>query len=338
MNGFRAKRVLITGGAGFIGSHLTDRLLADGFAVTVLDDFSSGRRENLCDASRDGDFRLIEGSVLDRHSLETAIEGCTRVYHLTVQCVRRSLGTPIDNHEINATGTLMTLEAARRARVERFIYCSCSEVYGNCGDEWLNEEKSQCAPVTVYGAAKLAGEFYTKAYWRTYGLPTIVVRPFNSYGPREHESGDLAEVVPRFLVRVLNGLPPRIFGTGENGRDLTYVTQTARGLALAADCDALIGRTVNIAFGKMVTIAEVAKTIKQQCGRDDLVPLHIGPRPGDVIALQADTRLAHELLGFHAATDFESGIARYFEWFKAHHKDSSSLVESELCNWYMPPV
>src|SRR5260370_17024883 len=162
MNGFRAKRVLITGGAGFMGSDLTDRLLADGFAVTVLDDFSSGRRENLCDASRDGDFRLIEGSVLDRHSLETAIEGCTRVYHLTVQCVRRSLGTPIDNHEINATGTLMTLDAARRATLERFIYSSSSDSYDNCADEWLNEEKPQCAPWTVYGPAKPPGQSYTQ--------------------------------------------------------------------------------------------------------------------------------------------------------------------------------
>src|SRR5260370_21784556 len=129
----------------------------------------------------------------------------------------------------------MTLEAARRARVDSFICCASYEVYGNCGEEWINEEKSQCARVTVYGAGKLAGEFYTKAYWRTYGLPTIVVRPFNSYGPREHESGDLAEVVPRFLVRGLNGLPPVIFGTGDNGRDFTYVTETARRLALAAD-------------------------------------------------------------------------------------------------------
>ena len=246
-------KVLITGGAGFIGSHLADRLMAEGCAVTVLDDFSSGRPENLAHADN-RQLRIIEGSVLDATAVERAIDGCDRVYHLAVQCVRRSLGNPIENHEVNATGTLRVLEAARRHRVRRFVYCSSSEVYGNCGVERLTEE-ALCAPVTVYGAAKLAGEHYTNAYWQTYGLPAIVVRPFNAYGPRAHESGDLAEVIPRFIIRILNNLPPVIFGGGDNGRDFTYVTDTARGIALAADCDALLGRTVNIARGKMITIA-----------------------------------------------------------------------------------
>ncbi len=180
-------RALVTGGAGFIGSHLVDRLLDEGRAVTVLDDFSSGRRENLADAEKRR-VRVIEGSVLDPAAVERAVDGCDRVYHLAVQCVRRSLGSPMENHEINATGTLRMLEAARRFKVQRFIYCSSSEVYGNGGAELLTED-TLCAPVTVYGAAKLAGELYAKAYWQTYGMPTIVVRPFNAYGPRAHEFG-----------------------------------------------------------------------------------------------------------------------------------------------------
>ena len=191
-------RVLITGGAGFIGSHLVDHLMTNGNAVTVLDDFSSGKWENLAHANSNR-LRVIEGSVLDPKSIDRAIAGCDRVYHLAVQCVRRSLGKPIENHQINATGTLMVLEAARRHEVQRFIYCSSSEVYGDAGVEWLNED-TLCAPVTVYGAAKLAGEHYAKAYWQTYGLPCIVVRPFNAYGPRAHETGDLAEVIPRFMI------------------------------------------------------------------------------------------------------------------------------------------
>jgi UDP-glucose 4-epimerase len=261
------RRCLVTGGAGFIGSHLVDRLVAESWGVTVLDDFSTGTRANLSEAQSRGDLRIVRGSVLDPPAIEAAMAGSDVVFHLAVQCVRRSLGDPLHNHQVNAAGTLNVLEAARRRRVRRFIYCSSSEVYGNCGCEPLVETTTVCEPATVYGAAKLAGEHYAKAYWQTYGLPTIVVRPFNTYGPREHTSGDLAEVIPRFVIRVLNGLPPVIFGTGENGRDFTYVTETARGIALAAGCDALIGRAVNIAYGEMVTVRQVAEATARLCGR-----------------------------------------------------------------------
>jgi UDP-glucose 4-epimerase len=327
---------LITGGAGFIGSHLADRLLADGWRVSILDDFSSGRPENLEEAQRSGQIRIIRGSVLDRFAVDRAIEGCDRIYHLAVQCVRRSLGSPIENHEVNATGTLVVLEAARRHKVARFIYCSSSEVYGNSDTEWMNEGTTPCNPVTVYGAAKLAGEYYAKAYWQTYGLPIIVIRPFNSYGPREHERGDLAEVIPRFVIRVLNGLPPVIFGTGQNSRDFTYVVETASGIAMAANCDALLGGTVNIAYGRTVTINQVAETVAKLCGRPDIRPHYVGPRPSDVRALQADTRLARETLGFRAEVDFDQGMQRYIDWFRAQHNDVAALVEDEVRNWRMP--
>lgn len=327
---------LVTGGAGFIGSHLVDRLLADGDAVTVLDDFSSGSRVNLVEASRGGELRIVEGSVLDRAAIEVAMRGCGRVFHLAVQCVRRSLGQPVANHDVNATGTLLVLEEARRQRIDRFVYCSSSEVYGNSGDPRLSEEISHCKPVTVYGAAKLAGENYTSAYHQTYGLSAIVVRPFNSYGPREHSQGDLAEVIPRFVIRVLSGQPPVIFGDGTNGRDFTYVTETARGIALAAHSDALVGRTVNLAYGKMVTIREVAHAVAHACGRPDLEPVFFEPRPGDVMALQADTTLAREALGFVAAIDFGEGLRRYVEWFRQHHPDPANLLEAEVRNWHLP--
>jgi UDP-glucose 4-epimerase len=327
------KRVLVTGGAGFIGSHLVDWLVAHGHAVTVLDDFSTGRRDNLGDAERQGDVRVVEGSVLDPAILDAAMADCARVFHLAVQCVRRSLKRPVENHAINATGTLLTLEAARRARVERFVYCSSSEVYGNCGGERLNEAEAQCAPVTVYGAAKLAGELYAKAYFQTYGLPAIVVRPFNAYGPREHETGDLAEVIPRFLIRLLNRQPPIVFGTGTNGRDFTYVTEIAHGLALAGDCEALIGRIVNLARGEMVTIGELAAATARACGCPDVRPVHIEARPGDVIALQADTSLAQRLLGFRACVDLSEGLERYLTWFRANHNDVAALLEADPRNW-----
>jgi UDP-glucose 4-epimerase len=329
-------RALVTGGAGFIGSHLADQLIAEGHSVTVLDDFSTGCRENLSTADENPLLRVIDGSILDQSAVERAIEGCDIVYHLAVQCVRRSLENPIGNHDVNSTGTLMVLEAARRHKVQRFIYCSSSEVYGNCGVEWLSEETTLCVPATVYGAAKLAGEHYARAYWETYRLPSVVVRPFNAYGPRAHETGDLAEVIPRFLIRVLNGLPPVIFGSGANGRDFTYVTDTARGIAIAGRSESLVGRTVNIACGRMITIAEVAQMIADRCERPELRPITIEPRPGDVLRLQADTRVAQEVIGFQPLLDFDEGLRRYITWFRARHNDVSALREDDVRNWRMP--
>jgi UDP-glucose 4-epimerase len=328
-------RVLITGGAGFIGSHLVDHLLAVGEAVTVLDDFSTGSADNLREATATGRLRLVQGSVLDSDTIASAIEQCDRVFHMAVQCVRRSLGAPIENHEINATGTLLLLEAARKAGISRFIYCSSSEVYGSVSTGLLDED-TLCRPVTVYGAAKLAGELYTDAYHQTYGLPTVIVRPFNAYGPRAHEQGDLAEVVPRFIIRCLNGLPPVVFGDGSNGRDFTYVSEVARGLALAGQTDKLVGSRVNIAYGQMISVQQVAAEIIEAVGRNDLAIDHVAGRPGDVHVLSADTSRARTQLGYRAEIDFKQGLRRYIDWFRGRHPDPSRLIEAEVVNWSMP--
>lgn len=329
-------RSLVTGGAGFIGSHLVERLVAENHSVTVLDDFSTGTLANLSGPLSRGEVHIVRGSILDPRAVDEAITGCDFVFHLAVQCVRRSLSQPLQNHEINATGTLNVVEAARRRRVHRFVYCSSSEVYGNCGEGHLKEASAVCQPTTVYGAAKLAGEHYARVYWQTYGLPTIVVRPFNAYGPREHMTGDLGEVIPRFVVRVLSGLPPVIFGTGQNGRDFTYVTETVRGIALAAQCDALIGGVVNIAYGEVVTVLQLAHAIARLCGRSDLVPAFVEPRPGDVRTLLADTRLARETLGFAAEIDFEQGLRRYIDWFRSNHPNPIDVLEDGIRNWRLP--
>ncbi len=330
------RRSLVTGGAGFIGSHLVDSLVADGIAVTILDDFSTGDHGNLAEAAARGDVRIVEGSVLDADAVALAMQDCGTVYHLAVECVRRSLSQPLRNHEVNATGTLQVLEAARRAKVDRVLYCSSSEVYGNASDKVLPEDTTVCEPVTVYGAAKLAGEYYAKAYLRTYGLPVVIARPFNSYGPREHDQGDIAEVIPRFVIRVLNGMPPVVFGDGTAGRDFTYVTETADALKRLAMHPGAVGRVVNLAFGRMVTIAEVAQAVCVACGKPGLRPEFAKPRPGDVHRLHADTRQARELLGFAAAIDFERGLALYVEWFRRRHLDPSRLLEAETVNWRMP--
>ena len=276
--------------------------------------------------------------MTDRAAVAEAIRGCSRVFHLATQCVRRSIGNPFQSHEVNATGSLTVLEAARQRGVERFVFCSSSEVYGNSGAGPLTEDGSVCEPMTVYGAAKLAGECYAKAYHRTYGMPVVMVRPFNAYGPREHDQGDLAEVIPRFVIRVLNGRPPVVFGDGSAGRDFTYVTEVAQGLAAAGDCEAAVGSTINIAYGRMITIREVAETIARVCQRPDLAPVFDAPRPGDVNLLHADTSRARALLGYEAKIAFEDGIERYLGWFTRTYPDPSRLLEDEVRNWTMPPV
>jgi UDP-glucose 4-epimerase len=329
-------RILVTGGAGFIGSHLVDALVARGERVTVLDDFLTGSEDNLEAARAAADVRIVRGSVLDGERVAVAMAGCDRVYHLAVQCVRRSLGNPRESHDVNATGTLTVLETARRQGVTRFVYCSSSEVYGNSSDGLLNEDATPCRPVTVYGAAKLAGELYAEAYLQTYGVPTVIVRPFNAYGPRAHDQGDLAEVIPRFAIRVLNGLPPVIFGDGTNGRDFTYVTEVARGLMLAGSDDRLVGRRVNIAYGRMVTVREAADSVMRACGRNDLAIQLSRPRPGDVHVLRADTSRAAELLGYRAEIAFDDGVRRYIDWFRQRYPDPAPLLEDAVENWAMP--
>jgi UDP-glucose 4-epimerase len=328
--------VLVTGGAGFIGSHLVDALVADGETVVVLDDFSTGEEDNLASALATGRVRVVRGSILDPAVVALALKACDRVYHMAVQCVRRSLGNPWQSHQVNAEGSLIVLEQARKRDVSRFVYCSSSEVYGNSSQGFLDEDTTPCRPATVYGAAKLTGELYAEAYRETYGLRTVVVRPFNAYGPRAHAQGDLAEVIPRFVIRVLNGKAPVIFGDGTNGRDFTYVVEVARGVMLAGRSDACIGRRINIAYGRMITVREVADAVMRICGRNDLSAAFSRPRPGDVRVLQANTSRAADLLDYRAEIDFDAGLQLYLDWFKARYADPSQLLEDTIENWSMP--
>lgn len=327
---------LVTGGAGFIGSHLVDALIARRQSVTVLDDFSTGSMANLDHAAASGRLTVVNGSVLDEDAVRSSLEDCDAVYHLAVQCVRRSIGLPRESHDVNATGTLTVLEAARQRGVERFIYCSSSEVYGNGSAETLDEETSPLRPTTVYGAAKLAGELYADAYRTTYGLPTTIVRPFNAYGPRAHVRGVRAEVLPRFVIRCLNGRSPVIFGDGSHARDMTYVTDVARGIATAGQSDRCVGQRINIAFGRRITMRELAEAVMRTTGRNDLGIEYADPRPGDVETLEASTRRAAEQLNYRAEIDFDRGLDMFMQWFRSTYPDPTRLLEPEVRNWVMP--
>jgi len=325
--------VLVTGGAGFIGSHLVDALVSSGNEVIVLDNFSSGKRENLKNHLNNRNVKIIEGDVRDKKILKDSTEGIDIVYHLAVQCLRVSIKDPEINHEVNATGTLNICMASLENSVKRFIYISSSEVYGTAISVPMNEAHP-LEPTTVYGASKAAGEFYTLAYNKTYGLQSMVIRPFNTYGPRAYLEGAYGEVIPRFVLRVLNDAPPVIFGDGFQTRDFTYVSDTVRGIVMASECDEMIGQAVNIARSHEVSINDLARIIIEELGKKNLKPVYEKKRPGDVMRHYADISKAERLFGYRPEVSIEDGIGLYIDWFNSIYHNVSELLKHDVVfNW-----
>ena len=323
-------RVAVTGGAGFIGSHLVDQLLAAGNEVTVLDDLSSGSRENL--APHSGEVDLVEGSVLDPAAIERALRGARHVFHLATRNVRLSLRQPSVVHEVNVEGTYRVLKAAVAARVARLLYCSSSEVYGSATTVPMAEEYA-FRPETIYGASKLAGEYYAQVFHRSGWLETVVARPFNTYGPREHYASDRGEVIPRFIVRALGGLPPVIYGDGSQTRDFTYVEDTARFLSAVMAAESSRGEVVNICRGEEVAVREIAAQVVSLV-EPRLKPLYLAPRPSDVSRLYGDSSKLKRLLGAAPATGIREGLARTVEWFRRNVQVTDAVLASmQLENW-----
>jgi len=322
-------KALVTGGAGFIGSALARLLVGSFDGVTVLDDLSSGTPDNI----EGVDVEFQEGSILDEELVERLVAGVDIVFHLACKGVRHSIHDPRENHEVNATGTLVMLEASRQAGVRRFVYTSTSEVYGTATRAPMDEDHP-AYPHTVYGGGKLAGEAYTRAYHRTYGVETVVIRPFNAYGPRSHHEGDSGEVIPKFLVRAMNGLRPVIFGDGSQTRDFTYVDDTAAGIALAGESQAVVGETVNLGSGSEVRIDDLAMAMLKAVGREDLEPMHADPRPGDVLRLIADSTRARRLMGWEPTIGLPEGIRSLLDWHADRGTDwPLSLSQDRERNW-----
>lgn len=328
---------MVTGGAGFIGSSLCAHLVRGGARVVVLDDFVNGSRAKLADALREigadpGDVEVQEGDVRDAGAVARAVAGADAVFHLACLGVRHSLNHPRENHEVNASGTLVVLAAARDAEVARFVHVSSSEVYGTARSVPM-PETHPCRPHTVYGASKLAGECYARAYHDSYGYPTVVLRPFNAYGPRAHHEGDSGEVIPRFLLRALAGQPPVVFGDGTQTRDFSYVGDTARGIAeVGLHADA-VGETVNLGAGRETSILELAQQIPALIGAE-LQPVHEAPRPGDVLRLFADATLAQARFGYRATVGLADGLHRLLAWYRAQGADAAALLaDAPVRNW-----
>ena len=325
------KNVLVTGGAGFIGSHLVDALAE--CRVRVLDDFSTGREDNLAHRGTSCSVDIVRGDIRDHKTVANAMDGIDAVFHLACRGVRHSIGHPMENHEVNATGTLVVLGEARRQGVQRFVHVSSSEAYGTARHVPM-DENHVTLPETVYGAAKLAGECYARAYHQTFGFPAVVVRPFNNFGPRSHFEGDCGEAIPRFCVWALNGLPPIVFGDGTQTRDFIYVEETAHWLTKIAECDGLVGKTINLGSGHETSIRDLARLVYVEAGRNNITPEFRAPRPGDVQRHCADATLARQTLDFQLRTDLRTGIRKTVEYLRGQAASPAELLSLiEDANW-----
>ncbi len=328
---------LVTGGAGFIGSELVRQLAARGERVVVVDNLVNGRRENLAEVLSDR-VELVVADVRDLDAVTPLLADVRVVYHLACMGVRHSLHSPIESHDVNASATLRLLGACRAAAVPRFVYVSSSEVYGTA--RWAPmSETHPTFPTTVYGASKLAGECYTRAYHATYGYPTVVVRPFNAFGPRSHHEGDSGEVIPKFLLRSLAGKPMIVFGDGTQTRDFTFVSDTAAGILLAGEHDGAVGDTINLGSGVELTINALAAQVAALTGRTDGAAVEYdAPRPGDVLRLCADVTHAREAIGYQPRVRLAEGLAALLAWYRSQEATPEQLLAHEIVhNWALTP-
>jgi nucleoside-diphosphate-sugar epimerase len=297
-------RALVTGGGGFIGSHIVERLLRDGHDVVVLDSFSTGRRENLTSL---GDVELIEGDVQSYERVHNATRRCDVVLHqAALPSVPRSIQDPLMTNVINVTGTLNVLLAARDSGVRRVIYASSSSVYGS-GGPLPKAEMLSPAPISPYAVSKLAGEGYCRTFADVYGLECMSLRYFNVFGPRQDPRSQYASVIPNFIAAVLEGRRPVVFGDGSQSRDFTYVDNVVEANMLALEAAAASGQVLNVACGDRVTLNDLLRELGQIMGYP-IEPEYRPARKGDVSHSHADITRASEVLGYRPVVAFSRGL------------------------------
>ncbi len=334
----KVNRVLVTGGAGFIGSELVRQLAERAKQVIIIDNLSAGKRENLEGVLGDR-VQLITADMRDEKRLPDLMQGVDVIFHLACLGVRHSIHSPQENHTVNATATLQLLLAARKVGVKRFVHVSSSEIYGTACHVPMAEDHP-ISPMTVYGASKLAGECYARSFFKTYGYPTVVIRPFNAYGPRCHHEGDSGEVIPKFLLRCMAGLPMIIFGDGSQTRDFSDVSDIASGILMAGLAKETIGETINLGSGREISIKQLAGEAAKAAGQPKPMIRHDAPRPGDVSRLCADTTKARRLFGFKPKISLGEGLVRLRDWYLSVGNSPQTLLKEErVRNWELkaPP-
>ena len=325
-------KILVTGGAGFIGSELVSQLATAGASVTAIDNLVNGKRENLEEVIGNN-VSLEVADIRDPGAMEKFLRGADIVYHLACLGVRHSIHDPEENHEVNASATLQLLELSKKFKVGRFVYVSTSEVYGTALHTPMTEQHPTM-PHTVYGGSKLAGECYARAFFDTYEFDTVIVRPFNAFGPRSHHEGDSGEVIPKFMLRAMAGHPMIIFGDGKQTRDFTFVGDTARGILLAGLSEKALGQTINLGQGKEITVRDLADKIRMVTDNADAEIVFDDPRPGDVLRLFADSTKAKELLDFTPKIGLVEGLEKLCQWYGSLEHDPEALLENEVRhNW-----
>lgn len=323
--------ILVTGGAGFIGSHLTDKLLSLGHQVTVLDNLVNGKEKNLEEAKQHSTFKFIKGDILDKTTCETATQNIDVVYHLACLGVRHSLHSPFDNHRVNAEGSLNMLEAARNNKIKRFFYISTSEIYGDI-KQFPIDESGVPLPKTVYGASKLAGENYAYSYFTCFGMDTTILRIFNNYGPRAHYEGDAGEVIPRSVVNMIYNTAPIIFGDGLVTRDFFYVKDTARALSELLNIHNISGEIINIGTGVEITMKHLLEKLIELM-KSDLKINYMEDRPADVPRLWVNPAKFKKITGFNASYSFDQGLEETINYYKEISKGKNLISEIAVQNW-----
>jgi UDP-glucose 4-epimerase len=307
--------VLVTGGAGFIGSHLTARLLAKGERVRVLDNFSTGTLANL-PAGR-ADLEVIRGDVRDLPAVERAAVAAAAIFHqAAMRSVPRSVADPLGANDHNVTGTLHVFEAARRAGVRRVVYASSSSVYGD-RPELPKCEDQPPAPISPYAVSKLVDEAYGGVWHRLYGVETVGLRYFNVFGPGQDPASEYAAVVPRFILRALRGEPLEVHGDGRQSRDFTYIDNVVDANLRAAGARDVGGEVFNVGGGEQTSLLEIIARLEKLLGRA-VDRRHAPARAGDVLHTRADLSKSKRVLGYMPVVDFQEGLARTVEYFRRH--------------------
>jgi nucleoside-diphosphate-sugar epimerase len=306
---------LVTGGAGFIGSHIAAALMERGVRVRIIDDLSTGYRQNIEEI--DGDVDFIQASIGDDKTLRRALSDVELVFHeAAIPSVPRSVERPLETHEAAANATFSLLLAARDQKVRRLVYAASSSAYGD-QPKLPKREDMRPAPLSPYAVAKLVGEYYCQVFTHVYGLETVSLRYFNVFGPRQDPSSQYSGVISRFMSALLNEQQPVIYGDGEQSRDFTYVSNVVDANLRAAESEKAVGAVINIANGQRVTLNQLLQVMKSLVGNSSVTARHEPTRPGDVRDSLADVTQARSLLGYEPQVGLEEGLRLTLNWWKS---------------------